>query len=343
MYHQNLSQILEISLMKHHATPAAPTPPQGRLEHMPVSLFATVMGLAGTTIALQKAEHIWAWPTATSLLMLWLTALVFITVSGFYAAKFVLHRAHVVAEFNHPIRMSFFPAMSIGMILLAIAAMGHYPGVSLILWALGSTVQLLFTLAILSNWMHHEKYQVQHSNPAWFIPIVGNILVPIAGVPLGYPELSWFSFSVGLMMWTPLLAVLFNRFFFHPMIPSKLLPTLFILIAPPAVGFISWVKLHNGMIDDVARIFYYFALFITLLLFSQARYFWKLQFALPWWAYSFPIAAITIATMVMLEKVGGSFFLVLTQFLLVFLVLLVTMISVRTVRAMLRGQICVPE
>ncbi len=103
------------------------------------------------------------------------------------------------------------------------------------------------------------------------------------------------------------------------------------------------MKLHNGVIDDTARIFYYFALFITLLLFSQARYFVKLQFALPWWAYSFPMAAMTIATMVMAEKVGGSFFTLLAQLLLGFLLLLVTMLSVRTLRAMQRGQICVPE
>jgi len=316
---------------------------QGRLEHMPVSMFSIVMGLAGTTIALEKAEHLWAWSVSPSAVMLALTALVYVAISVAYSAKFVLHRKHVVAEFNHPIRLSFFPAMSIGMLLLAIAAMGHYPGVSLVLWAVGATVQLLFTLAILSNWMHHEKFQVQHSNPAWFIPIVGNILVPIAGVPLGFQEVSWFYFSVGLMMWTPLLAVLFNRFFFHPMVPSKLLPTLFILIAPPAVGFISWVKLHNGVVDDVARIFYYFGLFITLLLLAQAKYFMKVSFALPWWAYTFPVAALTIATSVMLEKVGGSFFAMLFPLLLSVLVVLVSVICVRTVIAMMRGQICVPE
>jgi tellurite resistance protein len=201
----------------------------------------------------------------------------------------------------------------------------------------------VFTLTILSNWMHNEKFQVQHSNPAWFIPIVGNILVPIAGVPLGFVEISWFYFAVGLMMWTPLLAVLFNRFFFHPMVPAKLLPTLFILIAPPAVGCIAWVKLHGGMVDDAARLLYYFALFITLLLFFQVRHFAKLSFALPWWAYSFPMAAMTISSSVMLEKLGGSFFAVLTTTLLTMLVCLVTMLVFRTLLAMSRGEICVPE
>jgi len=326
------------------AAPAgAPAAVYGRLEHMPVSMFSIVMGLAGTTIALEKAEHLWGWAVSPSAVLLIITALVFVAISLAYLAKFVLHRPHVVAEFSHPIRLSFFPAMSIGMLLLAIAAIGRYPGVSLYLWAVGATVQLLFTLAILSNWMHHDKFQVQHSNPAWFIPIVGNILVPIAGVPLGFQEVSWFYFSVGLVMWLPLLAVLFNRFFFHPMIPSKLLPTLFILIAPPAVGFISWVKLHHGVVDDAARIFYYFGLFVFMLLLAQAKYFAKLSFALPWWAYTFPVAALTIATSVMLDKVGGSFFAVLFPVLLSMLVVLVSVICVRTVIAMQRGQICVPE
>ena len=322
-------------------TPATPT--TGRLEHMPVSLFATVMGLAGTTIALERVEQLWNWPVAPSAVMLPLSALVYTLIALAYLAKFLRHRQQVVGEFNHPIRMSFFPAMSIGMLLLAIAAMGHYPAISLYLWALGSAVQMAFTVAILSNWMHHDKFQVQHSNPAWFIPIVGNILVPIAGVPLGFVEISWFYFSVGLMMWTPLLAVLLNRFFFHPMLPGKLLPTLFILIAPPAVGFVSWVKLHNGVVDDVARILYYFGLFTTLLLFSQLKHFVKLAFSLPWWAYSFPMAAMTIASTIMLEKVGGIFFAALVPVLLLLLVLLVSMLTIRTLLAMLRGQICVPE
>ena len=321
----------------------APVAAPSRLEHMPVSMFSIVMGLAGTTIALEKAEHQWAWSVSPSAVMLAITAIIFVLISLAYLSKFILHRKQVVADFNHPIRLSFFPAMSIGMLLLAIAAMGHYPGASLYLWGVGATVQLIFTLAILSSWMHHEKFQVQHSNPAWFIPIVGNILVPIAGVPLGYQEVSWFYFSVGMLMWTPLLAVLFNRFFFHPMIPGKLLPTLFILIAPPAVGFISWVKLHGGVVDDTARLFYYFGLFITMLLLAQARYFVKLSFALPWWAYTFPVAALTIATSVMAEKVGGDFFATLFPVLLIALVLLVSLISVRTVIAMLRGQVCVPE
>lgn len=317
--------------------------PHSRLAHMPISLFAIVMGLTGTTIAFERIEHLWSWTFHPSTLLLILSAGIYGLIAFAYLSKFLRYRSEVIGEFNHPIRISFFPTMSIGLLLLAIAVLQYSPSIALALWGIGSVTQLLFTLLILSTWIHHERYQVQHSNPAWFIPIVGNILVPVAGVPLGFPEISWFYFSVGLMMWTPLLAVLFNRFFFHPMVPAKLLPTLFILIAPPAVGCIAWLKLHHGVLDDVARILYYFGLFITLLLFFQWRHFARLSFALPWWAYSFPLAAMTIASSIMLEKVGGTFFAILTPVLLGLLSILIVVLLFNTSRAMLRGEICVPE
>ena len=318
-------------------------PAHGRLEHFSIAFFAIVMGLAGLTIAVEKAQHLWGWGTTPGLVLLAVTTLAYVGISLVYLIKFVRHPKDVIAEFNHPIRMSFFPATSIGMILIAIACLETLPVAALYLWAIGTAVQLLFTLIILSNWVHHEKFQIQHSNPAWFIPIVGTILVPVAGVPLGFMEISWFFFSVGLLFWIVLLTILMNRFFFHPMMPGKLLPTLFILIAPPAVAFISWIKLHNGVLDDAGRIFYYIALFTTLLMFAQMKYFVKVKFALPWWAYSFPMAAITIASMIMLEKVGGLFFAWLTPLLLTLLLLLIVALVFNTIRAMLRGEICVPE
>lgn len=324
---------------------AASTPhaSAGRLEHMPVSLFSIIMGLAGATVATEKVEATWGWGTGLSTGLLWLTIVLFIVITAAYAAKFALHRSHVVAEFNHPIRLSFFPAMSIGLLLLSIAAMNHYPQASEWAWGIGAALHLLFTLTILSNWIHHERFQIQHSNPAWFIPIVGNILIPVAGTNFGWKEVSWFFFSIGIVMWLPLLAVLLNRFFFHPMMPAKMLPTLFILIPPPAVGFIAWVKLHGGTIDDTARILYYFSLFITVLLAWQVRYFARLSFALPWWAYSFPLAAITIATSIMVEKVGGPFFPVLLPILYTVLMAMIALLLALTARAMMRHEVCVPE
>ncbi len=70
--------------------------------------------------------------------------------------------------------------------------------------------------------------------------------------------------------------------------------------------------------------------------------FFRLPFFLSAWAYSFPLAAITIATLAMTERIGGGFAslsLVLLGVLSVVLVLL----TVRTFLAVGRGEICQPE
>ena len=117
-------------------------------------------------------------------------------------------------------------------------------------------------LYVLHVWFNHEHLKIAHLNPAWFIPAVGNILVPIAGVGLGYIELSWFFFSIGILFWIVLFTIIMNRVLFHEPLPAKLAPTLFILIAPPAVGFVSYIGLTGGGgIDGFARILFYGALF----------------------------------------------------------------------------------
>jgi tellurite resistance protein len=51
--------------------------------------------------------------------------------------------------------------------------------------------------------MHQNKYEIKHFNPAWFIPIVGNILVPIAGVHHAPIEISYFFPTQGGILFNP--------------------------------------------------------------------------------------------------------------------------------------------
>ncbi len=312
-----------------------------RIKFLPISVFATVMGLTGFTIAWQKAQALTglAGIAGASLLV---SAVLFAVLLLAYGGKLAGHRAEVVKELHHPVRLSFFPTISISLVLLATATLELYPGVSEWLWLGGSGLHLLFTLYVLGAWINHEHFQIQHMNPAWFIPVVGNILVPIAGVSHGHVEVSWFFFSIGLLFWLVLLTIVFYRIIFHAPLPGKLVPTLFILIAPPAVGFIAYVKLTGG-IDVFARLLYYSGLFITLLLFTQVHRFARLKFFLSWWAYSFPLAAITIATLVMHQHLGHGALLGLALALLAVLTLVIGILVVRTAIAVKRGEICVAE
>ena len=312
-----------------------------RLQYFPVSWFATVMGMCGLSIAWNRAEHFFNPGFCLSSLLLGLTSLWFFLLIGIYATKIVKYPAEVRAELTHPVKQAFAPTFSISLLLLSIAYLQSAREFSFWLWAIGTAGHLGFTFYMLSSWMHHTKYEIAHLNPAWFIPVVGNILVPIAGMQHGIPDISWFFFSLGLFFWPILTAIIFYRLIFHPALPERLLPTLFIFIAPPAVGFISWFNL-TGNINAFGHILYSVAAVFTLLLLSQINRFRRIPFFLSWWAYSFPLAAMTIATFLMAKITGQAMYLWLGAGLLGLLSALIAMLVWRTARAVGRREICVP-
>lgn len=314
-----------------------------RLANFPVAFFASVMGLSGLTLAWMKAGHVLALgdsplPPALALL----SAVAFAVLLGVYAAKIVLRGAQVAEEYHHPVRLHFLPTISISILLLSIVALGVWPSAAAPLFFVGAPLHLAMTLLVLNSWFSRDHFQTAHLSPAWFIPIVGNVLVPLSGVPLGYVELSWFFFAIGIVFWLVLFAIIINRVLFHNPLPERLAPTLFILIAPPAVGFLSYVKLTGG-VDAAARILYYFALFMTLFLLTQGPRLLRARFYLSWWAYSFPLAAITVASLTMYEKIGGATFHAVSVGLLTLATIVVSGLFARTLLAIGRHEICLPE
>jgi tellurite resistance protein len=323
---------------------ANPTLPraESRLRHFPIAFFAVVMGLAGLTIAWRRAEIVFHVPFAASGALELVTVLAFAAIAAAYLLKLASHPGEVAKEWRHPVRINFFPTISIGLVLLSIILLERYPGGAKWLWIAGTAMHLGFTLYVMNAWIHRTGIEVTHVNPAWFIPVVGNVLVPIAGVRLFPAEVSWFFFSLGIVFWIVLLTIVMYRLFFHAPLPERLTPTLFILAAPPAVAFIAYFAL-TGTIDAFARILYHTALAFTLLLASNALRFLKARFFLSAWAYSFPLAAVTIATLLMAHQVGGAVFEWIGLALLTLLSVVVVLLALRTALAMQRGEICVEE
>lgn len=314
----------------------------GRLSHFPVSFFSIVMGMAGLAIAWGKAAEVFGVNPNVHHGLSFVTLAIFIVLIGLYTAKIVRFPEMVRAELNHPVKLSFVPTISIGLILLAICFVNLLPALSRGMWLVGAVLQLLLTLFVVGRWINHDKFEVHHINPAWFIPAVGNILLPIVGVKYAGVETAWFFFSIGIVFWLVLMTMVYYRMFFHNPLPDMLAPTMFILIAPPAVGFVSYMKITSSF-DPFAHVLYYSAFFLVLLLLTMLTKFARLKFFLSWWAYSFPMAAFTIATLVMYQQTGNAMFQWLAGGLLAVTSVLIAGLVVRTIIAISRHGICLPE
>jgi len=316
---------------------------QRSLEYFPVQLFAVIMGLSGLTIAFAKAYHFLNFPYWPYLLLLFLDVALFFVIFSAYVLKWIKYPDAIKKEFSHPIKSSFGAAISISFLLISIAMSDFAPPVAITFWFVGAILHLFFTYKVIKYWIEHDKLDVKHINPAWFIPIVGNVLVPVVGVDVCDEVVNHFYFSIGIFFWIVLFTIVMYRMIFHLPLGKRLIPTFFILIAPPAVGFISYFRITFGVVDFFSLFLYLIAVFILFLLFSMFKQFLKLQFFISWWAYTFPLAAITIATILMDSVYHKWFIKAFAILLLALTTVVVGFVSYKTYLAIKNKQICIPE
>jgi len=316
-----------------------------RLRNFPISFYSVIMGLSGFTIALQKAEALFKFPLKTSGFLLYLVFALFMLITVVYTIKLIAFPEDVKKEASSPVKLSFFPTFSISLLLMSIAFLTINKVISQGMWFLGTGIHLTFTLLVISTWISSNKIEIQHFNAAWFIPVVGNMIVPIAGTE-HFPgnDLSWFFFAIGIIFWIVLFTIFFYRIIFFTPLPERLIPTFFILIAPPTVGFIAYMKLNHEQLDSFAKVIYYFAVFLFILLLMQYKMFYKIKFYLSWWAYSFPLASLTIATFLMVKVTNGIFFFKAFALLLfILLTLIIIGLIARTALAIKAKAICAED
>jgi tellurite resistance protein len=313
-----------------------------RLQHFSISFLAIALGLSGFTLAWQKAEAILDLPFQISSYLLYLTVVVILMIVFIYIAKMIRYPKEVKEEFTHPIKLNFYPITAKLFLIISLVYLQIDMDVSRWLWWIGVVVQFGFTIIIMSSWIQDKKYEIKHINPAWFIPVVGCVIIPIAGVQHANAEISWFFFSVGVFWWLILTTLIINRVIFHHPIPQKLVPTLFILFAPPIIGYIALTKLI-GELNPAGNMLYYLGLFLFILVLFQFRLFARLKFYLSWWAYSFPLDALAIGTLLMYHETNLLFFKYLSWIIFVSLNIVIILLITRTIQAINKHHICLPE
>jgi tellurite resistance protein len=175
--------------------------------------------------------------------------------------------------------------------------------------------------------------------PVLFIPIVGNVLAPLAGVPLGHAEWAAAQFGIGLMFWPVVMVMLPVRIAVYGLWPERLRPTVFIVLAPPTVVGLSALQL--GAPAVLGWLCWGMALFTFLWVGTQARKIAAMPFSITHWALSFPLAAFSALTLRLATP--GSPLAVLGPALLAASSLVVLVLLLGTWRGLRDGTLLAPE
>ena len=315
--------------------------PSDRLQFFPIMMFAIVMGLAGLTLVFKKVSEALYLPSVIYTIMMIGTTIIFFIITFMYLKKIMKHKEEVKKEFSHPIRINFFAASSISILILSMVYKNTIDPIAQIFFIIGAVFHIFFTFYTIKFWINNNL-EMQHSNPAWFIPIVGNLIVPIAGKGFVDDSILYFYFSIGIFFWIILFSIILNRIIFHNQFAPKFMPTLFILIAPPAIGFISYIKL-TGSLDFFAQILFNLGLFFTILVFVMYKNFINIKFFISWWAFTFPMAAVTLATALMYDLTQKWFYGLLSYILMTITTVIIYLVAKQTIIHMNKKEICIME
>ena len=154
------------------------------LENINPAYFAPVMGVAGLGIAWRIAGSRLGTPPIVGESLVLLSFIMFFVVSVLMIGKTIFYSAAIRSEFLDDAKLVFFPLIPTSGLLLSIGARPYSIDLATVLWMLSAPFNLYFAVLLTGRWVFNSHSR-QSISPAWLFPIVGNGVVPIAGVPEG--------------------------------------------------------------------------------------------------------------------------------------------------------------
>ena len=325
----------------------SPTP----LKFLMPGWFSLVMGLSGLSLAWHRASAVLGdMADGIALVVGGLAALVFVVLLVASALRFARYPAALEEDLKHPVRHAFVAALPVATLLLAavgVALFGPHPLLNVVWWV-GALTQLWATVWVLGRWLAPVPSASPGQTGLWpgvtpvlLIPVVGNVVSPLAGLPLGHEVWATAQMGIGTFFWPIVMGMVLVRRIAHSPLPDRILPAWFITIAPPAVigsvltQYEAPLALSLGMWGIAA--------FILVWLAPLARRIAGQPFGVAFWGLSFPLAALATLTLRLAELQGGGALQTVGVLLLAVASIVILWLGFATVRGLRDGSLLAPE
>ncbi len=305
---------------------------------LPVSLFGAVMGIVGLGLLWREASSVFGLTPLVGEALIHLGAAIFAVLAVAYMVKAARYGDAVRAEYRNAAQVGYFSTLPIGGLLLASGWLEYSPPLAEATWWISTAVLFALSLLLFSRLLT-ESHVIENANGSWLICMVSPVIVPLAGIPLGHPELSHFMFSIGFVMWIVLFTIVIYRTIFGPETPLALRPTWFIFIVPPSLFFTIYLDITGGELDVFSRTMFYFTMYLTLVLCFASRDVRKWPFTVAWWAFTFPFVTMSFAALTYFAAAPSGVSQAVAVLTLVLTTGIVAVVAWRTLKALLSGKL----
>jgi len=283
------------------------------------SWFASVMGTGIFAITSLFYSQYFLPLKALAHLLAYFNTILFFFLLIPWLLRWIFFRKEAFQDLYDPIISNFYATIGVAMLVLAsnfIVIIGNLT-IGILFWFVGAIVTLFFGIVTPLIMFNGEHVKIDHINPAWFIPPVGLIVIPIAGSLIiphfsGFLQelilfINYFGWGSGFFIYMSLSAICVYRFILHRPLSNTLAPTIWINLGPIGAGTIALVNLvKNSPFISFKEPFFIFgllfwgfgiwwvliAIIITLIYIRKLR----LPYSMAWWAFTFPLGAYVAAS-----------------------------------------------
>lgn len=244
----------------------------------------------------------------------------------------------LLADFGDPVQGAFVSLAVITPLPLAAAlAPSAYSAARLLLIIFVVLAAVLGGL-ITGQWIV-AKIDENASHPGYFLPtLAGPLVGSSAAAAVGLHDLAWTAFGTGVISWLVLGSIVLRRLLFSPWLPTPLVPTMAIEVAPSVVAGIAYFAIDRGRVDFVARALGGYAILMVLAQLRLVPVYARLRFSPGFWAFAFSYAAVATDAVLWLKLTrppGATAYMIVVVTMITVLILA---IAVRSIVALGRGQ-----
>ncbi|KAJ9689686.1 hypothetical protein PVL29_012396 [Vitis rotundifolia] len=275
---------------------------------------------------LQPLQHVSQMLPLLAFLLLWyLSFFTLISLSFLYILRCFFHFQMVKAEFLHHVGVNYLFAPWISWLLLLQSAPLVVPNTLsyLVLWWVFAIPVLALDIKIYGQWFTTEKrFFSMVANPTSQISVIGNLVGAQAAALMGWKESAVCMFTLGMVHYLVVFVTLYQRLSGGDRLPVMLRPVFFLFFAAPSMASLAW-KSISGTFDTTSKMLFFLSLFLFTSLACRPALFKKSmrKFNVAWWAYSFPLTFLALASAEYAQKVEGEIAPVLMLILIAFSVL----------------------
>lgn len=275
---------------------------------IPLNTLAVPFGLAGFAETWSYAAPVLRLSPVVPQVFWAVAATAWLWLLGAHVVRGVRVRGHdrLVDQLRHPAQGPLAALVPATAMLLGVDLWRFAPAAGTVLVLVALAVAAGFAAWLLSTWFE-GRLALESVHGGYLLPTVAAALVgAVATHEVGAGWLSWPCLGVGVFFWVVMTGLLLIRLAFRPALPGPLVPTMAILVAPPAVATVALAALTGDVRSLPTQAVAGLGCLMVLVQLALLPRYVRLGFSLGFWSFVFPAAAVATAAVEWFRAAGAG-------------------------------------